>query len=212
MLTLSRHLARHLYPLVLLSSLVAWAAAVHWQWRLDLAVLALSLFALGLGALLERLAPFEPDWRRPRGDRATDALSAGLLLGLADPLARLMLDLTARSLLGAPDGSAWLLAGLPFALQLLLVILWIELAKYLTHRAHHELPLLWRLHALHHGSERLYWLNNFRFHPLNHALNTAFALLPLLLLGAPAELLLSAALLTQPLLMLQHLNVDTRSG
>jgi sterol desaturase/sphingolipid hydroxylase (fatty acid hydroxylase superfamily) len=212
LLSLARGIARHLYPLVLLGSLAAWVAALQWNWRLDLVVLALSLFALGLGALLERVAPFEPDWRRARADGATDALSAGLLLGLADPLLRLLLDLAARALLGSQSGDAWLLDGLPLALQLPLVILWIELAKYLMHRAHHELPPLWRLHALHHGSERLYWLNNFRFHPLNHALNTAFALLPLLLLGAPAELLLTAALLTQPILMLQHLNVATRSG
>ena len=207
-----RALARHLYPLVLLGSAAAWLAAWHWQWPLAPVVLALSLLSLGLGALLERVAPFDADWRRARGDTRTDALSAALLLGLADPLLRLLLDRVARAWLGAPEGSGWLFDGLPFALQLLLVILWIELAKYLSHRAHHELPGLWRLHALHHGSERLYWLNNFRLHPLNHALNTALALLPLLLLGVPAELLLSAALLTQPLLMLQHLNVATRSG
>lgn len=204
--------ARHLYPLVLLASLAAGAAAWHWQWRLDLVVLLLSIGALGVGLLLERVAPFDADWRRARGDTRTDAVSAVLLLGLADPLTRLALDLGARSWLGAADGSAWLLGGMPWVLQLGIVILWTELAKYAMHRAHHELPALWRLHALHHGSQRLYWLNNFRFHPLNHGLNTAAALLPLLLLGVPAELLLAAALLTQPLLMLQHLNVDTRSG
>jgi sterol desaturase/sphingolipid hydroxylase (fatty acid hydroxylase superfamily) len=80
------------------------------------------------------------------------------------------------------------------------------------HRWHHATPALWRLHALHHGSERLYWLNNFRFHPLNHGLNTLASLLPLWLLGLPEAALLGATMLTQPVVMLQHMNIDLRSG
>ncbi len=91
-------------------------------------------------------------------------------------------------------------------------MLWIEFAEYWLHRAHHGQPLLWQLHALHHGSERLYWLNNFRLHPLNHVLKTGAGLLRLWLAGASDLVLLGAAALTQPLLMLQRANIDLKSG
>lgn len=70
----------------------------------------------------------------------------------------------------------------------------------------------WLLHALHHGSERLYALNNFRFHPLNYVLNFALGVFPLMLLGVPSKVLLGYLALSQPVLMLQHANLDLRSG
>jgi sterol desaturase/sphingolipid hydroxylase (fatty acid hydroxylase superfamily) len=70
----------------------------------------------------------------------------------------------------------------------------------------------WWLHALHHGSERLYWLNNFRIHPLNYAINYVLAFAPLLLIGTPTDVVLGYLALTYPVLMLQHANLPLRSG
>jgi len=207
-------LSRQLYLLAVGGSLAAYTAAMAWGWPLEGVLLGWSVLVLAAGVGLERLAPFEPRWRRPNGDAATDATSAVVLIGLIDPLLKAGMPIAALALL-APWGSqdaGWLLSTSPFALQVLTAVLWIEFAKYWSHRAHHHFAGLWWLHALHHGSERLYWLNNFRFHPLNHLVNTAVSLLPLLMLGSPKEVLLGAVALTQPVLMLQHLNADIRSG
>jgi sterol desaturase/sphingolipid hydroxylase (fatty acid hydroxylase superfamily) len=40
-----------------------------------------------------------------------------------------------------------------------------ELGFYAAHRAMHEIPLLWRFHALHHSAENIDWLVNTRLHP-----------------------------------------------
>ena len=208
-------LTRHLYALAVGGSLAAFGIARAWGWPLEAVVLASSVLTLIAGAVLERFAPFDPQWSRPRSDVATDATSAAILIGLVDPLLKAAMPVLAITLwwgVGQPDLPDWFLAGVPFGAQVLAVLLWIEFSKYWSHRAHHTLGGLWQLHALHHGSDRLYWLNNFRFHPLNHALNTLASLLPLWLLGAPADVLLGATALTQPVLMLQHVNVDLRSG
>ena len=47
----------------------------------------------------------------------------------------------------------------------------------------HQIPALWRLHKIHHSSERLDWLAAARVHPLESAWNRVIALLPLFLLG-----------------------------
>lgn len=206
-------LSRWLYALVVGGSALAWWLALQAGASLPAVLLGASLVTLALGLWLERVRPFERAWQRPQGDLATDAGSAVVLIGAVDPLLKAALPLLALALLGSqPGAAAWPAAGWPLALQVLVAALWIELAKYLSHRAHHRVPLLWRLHALHHGSQRLYWLNNFRFHPLNHALNTLASLLPLWLLGVPHEVLYGALALTQPVTMLQHANADLRSG
>lgn len=208
-------LTRHLYALAVGGSLVAFGIGRALGWPLEAVVLASSVLTLMAGAVLERLAPFDPQWAKPRDDVATDAASAVVLIGLVDPLLKAALPVLAITLwqgMGQPGWPGWFLADVPFGVQVLAAVLWIEFGKYWSHRAHHTLGGLWQLHALHHGSERLYWLNNFRFHPLNHALNTLVSLLPLWLLGVPAEVLLGATALTQPVVMLQHANIDLRSG
>jgi ornithine lipid hydroxylase len=206
-------LNRRLYLLAVGGSIAVFGAALAFGWPLEAAVVGWSVLVLTAGALLERVAPFDARWRRSQGDGAVDATSAVVMIGLVDPLVKAALPVVALAWVpsaGAP--AAWLLSGWPFALQVVAAVLWIEFAKYWSHRAHHAVPALWWLHALHHGSQRLYWLNNFRFHPLNHLANTTVSLLPLLLLGAPKEVLLGAVALTQPVLMLQHLNLRTASG
>lgn len=207
-------LTRQLYLLAVGGSVAVYAAARAWGWPLEIAVLGWSMLVLAGGAWLERLAPLDPRWHRSNGDTTTDAASAVVLLGLVDPLLKAALPIVALALLApwAPSDGRWFVAAAPFALQVLVAVLWIEFSKYWSHRAHHQVAPLWWLHALHHGSERLYWLNNFRFHPLNHLANTAVSLLPLLLLGAPQEVLLGAVALTQPVVVLQHLNVRTGGG
>jgi sterol desaturase/sphingolipid hydroxylase (fatty acid hydroxylase superfamily) len=42
-----------------------------------------------------------------------------------------------------------------------------DLAAYWGHRWSHEVPFLWRIHVIHHSSERLDWLSGIRVHPLD---------------------------------------------
>lgn len=60
-----------------------------------------------------------------------------------------------------------------------------ELVGYAYHRLAHAVPLLWRLHAVHHSSERMDWLASFRQHPLEILLVTLCQNAPLVLLGLP---------------------------
>ena len=209
-----RLLQRHLYPLVALMGLMLWALAPRLGLPTEALVMGWSLTVLVVGWALERRWPFEARWRTPVArDIRIDAPSALVVMAAVDPLLKAGLPLLAAAGIAALPvlGTLWPQSW-PLALQWMVALLWVELAKYAMHRAHHEWPPLWRLHALHHGSERLYWLNNFRVHPLNFVLVTAAALLPLQLIGAPGELLLGVLAFTQPVMLLQHSNADLRSG
>jgi sterol desaturase/sphingolipid hydroxylase (fatty acid hydroxylase superfamily) len=205
-------LTRHLYLMSVAGSLAAFLTGRALGWPLELIVVACSLLVLTLGALLERVIPFDARWRLPHGDLRTDTVSAVTLIGLVDPAIKAVLPALAVALLPARGVQPFFPTDAPFLSQVLLAIVWIEFAKYWSHRAHHAMTALWWLHALHHSSQRLYWLNNFRFHPINHLLNALVSMLPLWLVGVPVEVLLGAAAVTQPILMLQHANLDLRSG
>jgi len=76
-----------------------------------------------------------------------------------------------------------LLAHQPFWLQAAEALLVADFLGYWSHRALHEVPALWRLHKVHHSSERLDWLASARVHPLESVWNRLISLLPLFLLG-----------------------------
>jgi sterol desaturase/sphingolipid hydroxylase (fatty acid hydroxylase superfamily) len=80
-----------------------------------------------------------------------------------------------------------LVASWPLWLQLGVMLLSNDLVAYFYHRASHVVPWLWKLHAIHHSSEELYWLAAIRFHPLDVILSRSLKYVPLALLGFSFE-------------------------
>ncbi|MHA6202824.1 sterol desaturase family protein [Dyella soli] len=72
---------------------------------------------------------------------------------------------------------------MPFVPQLLVCILVADLAQYWTHRAYHEVPLLWRFHAVHHSVKTMDWLAGSRQHMLELVVTRVAVLAPLYILG-----------------------------
>jgi len=70
-----------------------------------------------------------------------------------------------------------------FLPQLLLCILVADLAQYWTHRAYHEVPFLWRFHAVHHSVKTMDWLAGSRQHMLELIATRVCVLAPLYVLG-----------------------------
>lgn len=201
--------ARLFLPAVLWLNAGAFLWAYSASGSLELVVTAGSVVSLLLAWALQRLIPLRHAWNRPHADTKTDVLSMAVLLGLVDPLLK-ALGATAALWL-ATQASPWahlFPTDLPFAAQVLLALGLIELGKYAAHRMHHALPALWWLHAMHHSPQRFSCVNNFRFHPLNYAINFALSILPMLLIGIPADVMWAYLALTQPVLMIQHANLE----
>ncbi len=73
-------------------------------------------------------------------------------------------------------------AALPAPIEWLLTLIAADLIGYWIHRAFH-LGWLWKVHAVHHSSERLDWLAAVRNHPLNDLLAGVVRIVLLVLLG-----------------------------
>lgn len=55
---------------------------------------------------------------------------------------------------------------LPFWVKLILSVMLYDFSTYWIHRAAHKVPLLWRLHRVHHSDTSMDSSSSFRFHPL----------------------------------------------
>ena len=66
--------------------------------------------------------------------------------------------------------------GLPLlVLYSLIVLLAVDLGNYWSHRFHHEIPILWQLHKVHHSAEVLNPATALRIHPMETLMNALFA-------------------------------------
>lgn len=133
--------------------------------------------------VIERLFPLRvqavlrPGWRTDATNLIVNHLLAGLTLVLA--------SFVLRDLLGWmvwPPLQTWV-GGLPFVAQLFLALLVTDVLQYWMHRAFHEIPLLWRVHAVHHSIEYMDWLAGFRMHLCELLLTRVVFMCALLLMG-----------------------------
>ena len=58
-----------------------------------------------------------------------------------------------------------------------------EAGTYWGHRWMHQIPMLWRFHAIHHSAEEMDWLVNTRAHPVDIIFTRFCGLVPLYVLG-----------------------------
>ncbi len=98
-------------------------------------------------------------------------------------------------------------ASLPTVVALVALLIGIEAVQYALHRLFHAVPLLWRLHAVHHSDPWVDVTTSHRHH-LVEALITSAVLLPLVLMaGVPVALLLIAMFIRLGVILLSHSNL-----
>jgi sterol desaturase/sphingolipid hydroxylase (fatty acid hydroxylase superfamily) len=72
---------------------------------------------------------------------------------------------------------------LPFGARLVLGIVVGEFGYYWMHRWMHEVPWLWRFHAVHHSAEHIDWLVGTRAHPVDLVLGRLSGYVPMYVFG-----------------------------
>ena len=78
-------------------------------------------------------------------------------------------------------------ANQPIALQVLEIMLLTDLFQYWFHRLFHEIPFLWRFHAVHHSTTKMDWLASSRMHVFEIIGLRAVTIIPMFTLGFNQE-------------------------
>jgi sterol desaturase/sphingolipid hydroxylase (fatty acid hydroxylase superfamily) len=95
----------------------------------------------------------------------------------------------------------------PAWLAVLASLFLLDLAVYLQHVLFHAVPLLWRLHRVHHADTEFDTTTGVRFHPIEILLSMALKLGVVAALGAPAVAVLIFEVLLNATALFNHGNV-----
>jgi sterol desaturase/sphingolipid hydroxylase (fatty acid hydroxylase superfamily) len=151
------------------------------------ALIRLSAFiaCFTLLALAERLVP-----RRRRAIALRKRWGGNLGLVAVDTiLLRAGPPITAVGVAALAHARGWGLLGalvsLPTWLSVVLSVVVLDLAIYLQHRLFHAVPVLWRLHRVHHTDLELDVTTGVRFHPVEMLLSVGFKAGVVAALGPP---------------------------
>jgi len=97
--------------------------------------------------------------------------------------------------------------GLPPSIETVIAFALLDLAIYLQHRVFHHVPLLWRLHRMHHADLDVDLTTGARFHPIEILLSLGIKFVVIVSLGASALSVLMFEVLLNATSMFNHSNV-----
>lgn len=173
------------------------------QYLATIPVIALyGFFAL----ILERWMPYEKNWLN--GTDWNLDFTYYIINYLLKVIAQFSLIWLAM-LIPFPQ---WFPTEPPFWVQVLLALTIIDFFLFFVHWQSHKYMWLWRLHAIHHSSERLYFVNGEKRHALHQILEGGPGIVVCLLIGAPQPVVVAALSILAINMMMQHTNLDYKGG
>lgn len=146
-----------------------------------------SAFALAF-VVLALAESWAPRRRRTLARRARWPGNLGLV-ALAAIAIRTMLPLTAVGAAMLAEAHGWGLLHaidrVPVWLRIIAAVVLLDLAIYLQHVLFHAVPLLWRVHRVHHSDLELDVSSGVRFHPVEILVSAGFKLSVVAVIGPP---------------------------
>ena len=150
--------------------------------------------------------PLSPGWRLDLAYFGVNHLLIGVFLVVSTHFAHAYFAWAI-----SPSLQAHVVA-LPAIIRFVLVILAADAVEYASHRAYHEVPLLWRIHAVHHSPEYMDWLSGSRLHFIEPLVTRALVLVPIVLLGFPQDTIFAYLIFISVQSVLIHSNIKVKVG
>ncbi len=169
-----------------------------------LANVAIIVTVMAVGALLETAVPMflAKPWRQ--GRRAANlwltAVSFGTNWLLASIAATAALTFRPAGLMARIVWPSWL--------EIATGIVIIDFSVgYLSHRAMHAWPPMWRFHQIHHSDPFVDVTTTYRTHPVETVWRFLFAIVPIWVFGIPAQAVVIQRLLQATNGVIEHANI-----
>lgn len=161
--------------------------------------------------LAEALLP-----RRSRSLGRGNRWPANLGIVVIDTLvARLLIPLppAAAALWAAENGvGLFNMTALPALPVIALCVVFLDFAIYVQHVVFHKVPVLWRLHRMHHADTEIDVTTGIRFHPVEIILSLLIKIALVVALGIPAVAVILFEVVLNASAMFNHANVKLPPG
>jgi sterol desaturase/sphingolipid hydroxylase (fatty acid hydroxylase superfamily) len=100
----------------------------------------------------------------------------------------------------------------PIWIQAVMLFIFKDLVQFWVHNLMHRVPWLWQFHRLHHSTEEMDWMSNWRFHGMELVFYQFALYLPCSLLGLSGKATLSCAVISTVLSHFSHANLNWKIG
>lgn len=150
------------------------------------AVTVINFFAI---LLAEQILPRNRQMNALSDKQSLNDIGHGILQGASKPVMQALL------IVGLATLNNWRMDNIgniwpgqwSFAAQFILAFMIATLMDYLVHRSYHIVDRLWWFHAVHHDTPQMHIMKSARIHVGEEIINSTLKPLPLVLLGAPTE-------------------------
>lgn len=132
------------------------------------------------------------------------------LVAAGNLLLRLVFPLTAVAFAGLAEARGWgvlHLVPMPGWLATVIALVVLDMAIYFQHRLFHVVPVLWRLHRVHHADTHFDVTTALRFHPVEIALSMVWKFAVIAALGASPDAVLLFEIVLNGMAMFNHGNI-----
>ncbi|MCU7906741.1 MAG: sterol desaturase family protein [Candidatus Thiodiazotropha sp. (ex Epidulcina cf. delphinae)] len=130
-------------------------------------------------------------------------------------LLRLLFPAAAVGMAAFTTDAGWGLlnaVSLPYWLSLVISVVLMDLVIYLQHVMVHAVPMLWRLHRVHHADPDYDLTTGARFHPIEIILSMVIKLAAIAALGPPVAAVIIFEVVLNGMAMFNHANISLQPG
>lgn len=202
------------YGTVLIGSLLALWWGVVGPYPFEYVAVAVQVTCIFLILGLELFIPYQKRW----GDLRNVTRADVIYFLLALPIDRLQIFLLVALLAGTAEYHQYVQVvdfwpqHWHILIQLFMATLVVDFFKYWWHRWTHEVPLLWRIHSVHHCLDRLEMLRASYFFPFDIFMTVATGSFFLLMLGVDYQIIAFHNVFAGITGLLNHSNADLKCG
>lgn len=152
----------------------------------------------------ELIVPKGRRWLTNLGISVTASLVLRLMAALAVPVAAVAAAFYAQANgIGLLNAVAW-----PEWVKVVIALVVLDLAIWAQHLASHKIPILWRLHRVHHADRDIDVTTAVRFHPIEIALSMLWKIVVVVPLGASPLAVFLFEVILNGCAMFNHANID----
>ncbi len=165
--------------------------------------LSLIVILGGAQRLFPRRKPSQPQLKRWLTNFSLvilDSLIVRLTLGL-------ILPVTVSNWAQEQNIGLFNITNMSYALAVVISVIFLDALIYWQHRIFHKIPILWRLHRVHHYDADYDLSTALRFHPVEIILSVLVKNTAIILLGAPAAAVILFEVILNGMALFNHANL-----